>query len=222
VYLEIGSKRVFATAVDWPGWCRSGRDDESALQALVTYGQRYKKAIGRAGQGLRPPAEESAFDVVERLEGNATTDFGVPAVAPSGDGRPVPKTDAKQMEGILKASWAKFDRAARAASGKALRKGPRGGGRALEAIIQHVLDADQAYLAKLGGKWAKPSAAADVTAEMSRVRSAILELLASRVRGDPPPRTPRSGFLWTPRYFVRRAAWHALDHAWEIEDRSTA
>jgi hypothetical protein len=23
----------------------------------------------------------------------------------------------------------------------------------------------------------------------------------------------------TPRYFVRRTAWHALDHAWEIEDR---
>jgi hypothetical protein len=26
--------------------------------------------------------------------------------------------------------------------------------------------------------------------------------------------------LWSPRYFVRRSAWHALDHAWEIEDRS--
>ena len=26
---------------------------------------------------------------------------------------------------------------------------------------------------------------------------------------------------WPVRYTVRRAAWHALDHAWEIEDRST-
>jgi hypothetical protein len=25
---------------------------------------------------------------------------------------------------------------------------------------------------------------------------------------------------WSPRFFVRRSAWHALDHAWEIEDRS--
>jgi hypothetical protein len=24
---------------------------------------------------------------------------------------------------------------------------------------------------------------------------------------------------WPPRYVVRRAAWHVLDHAWEIEDR---
>jgi hypothetical protein len=25
--------------------------------------------------------------------------------------------------------------------------------------------------------------------------------------------------IWPPRYFVRRVAWHVLDHAWEIEDR---
>jgi hypothetical protein len=27
---------------------------------------------------------------------------------------------------------------------------------------------------------------------------------------------------WTPRYAAQRIAWHALDHAWEIEDRSPA
>jgi len=37
VYLETGQKRVFAAAVDWPGWCRSGRDEASALQALCDY-----------------------------------------------------------------------------------------------------------------------------------------------------------------------------------------
>ena len=25
-YLEIGKTRVFAGAIEWPGWCRSGRD----------------------------------------------------------------------------------------------------------------------------------------------------------------------------------------------------
>jgi hypothetical protein len=25
---------------------------------------------------------------------------------------------------------------------------------------------------------------------------------------------------WPPRYAARRIAWHALDHAWEIEDKS--
>jgi len=113
-----------------------------------------------------------------------------------------------------------LDRTAEAAMGAELRKGPRGGGRELDAIVRHVLDADQAYLAKLGDKYRRPGAA-DVSAEMADVRTAILDLVASRARGEPPPRTPRRGSLWTPRYTVRRSAWHALDHAWEIEDRST-
>jgi hypothetical protein len=32
-YLEVGAKRVFAGALDWPGWCRSARDEEGALEA---------------------------------------------------------------------------------------------------------------------------------------------------------------------------------------------
>ena len=35
VYLEIGKKRTFAGALDWPGWCRGGRDEPSALQAFL-------------------------------------------------------------------------------------------------------------------------------------------------------------------------------------------
>ncbi len=35
VYLEVGPRRIFAGAIDWPGWCRSGRDEETALEALV-------------------------------------------------------------------------------------------------------------------------------------------------------------------------------------------
>jgi hypothetical protein len=27
-------------------------------------------------------------------------------------------------------------------------------------------------------------------------------------------------YRWPARYLVRRSAWHALDHAWEIEDKS--
>lgn len=30
---------------------------------------------------------------------------------------------------------------------------------------------------------------------------------------------PRGGTRWPARYAIRRSAWHALDHAWEIEDR---
>ena len=49
---------------------------------------------------------------------------------------------------------------------------------------------------------------------------AMLEALAASVRGEVPETGPRGGKRWSARYFVRREAWHVLDHAWEIEDRS--
>jgi hypothetical protein len=50
-------------------------------------------------------------------------------------------------------------------------------------------------------------------------RSAILQTLERAAQGAMPPAGPRGGQRWPARYFVRRAAWHVLDHAWEIEDR---
>jgi len=40
VVVEGGAKRVFASAVDWPGWARSGRDEAAALEALLAYAPR--------------------------------------------------------------------------------------------------------------------------------------------------------------------------------------
>jgi hypothetical protein len=31
--------------------------------------------------------------------------------------------------------------------------------------------------------------------------------------------SPIAGRKWTARYAAHRIAWHALDHAWEMEDR---
>src|SRR5919202_1530060 len=87
VYLEVGAKRVFAGALRWPGWCRSGRDEGSALQALVDHGPRYAAAIGNAAPDFRPPVDLTAFEVRERLPGDATTDFGAQAAARSSRGR---------------------------------------------------------------------------------------------------------------------------------------
>jgi hypothetical protein len=222
VYLERGTKRVFAGSIRWPGWARSGRDEASALEALARYGRRYASALGRiaAAGEFRAPDGPSDLRVAERLTGNASTDFGVPALAPKVDGGDLRGKELDRQRALLQASWRAFDRAARAASGKKLTKGPRGGGRELAAIVRHVMEAESAYLAKLGGNYRKPAAAGGVDAEMTEVRRALLDLLESLARGEPPPRTPRSGSLWTPRYAIRRSAWHALDHAWEIEDRA--
>src|SRR6266568_1069232 len=153
VYLEVGSKRVFAGAVDWPGWCRRGRDQQDALESLVAYGQRYRQAMGSAARGLELPTGMEGLTVVERLKGNATTDFGAPGIAPSSDATPPNPVELARLEALLKASWSAFDRAARTASSAVLRKGTRGGGRDLAAIVEHVLGADVAYLSGLGGTY---------------------------------------------------------------------
>jgi hypothetical protein len=209
VTIERGAKRVFAGTNAWPGWCRGGRTEEAALEALLTYAPRYAKAMGRRRLGYVAPTDIGRFRVVERLTGNATTDFGAPGVAPRSDDRPVDEEEARRFAAIMRACWSALDRAAVAADGLVLRTGPRGGGRQLTAILEHVANAEVAYLSKLG---ARPSG--------GDARATILAVFASRARGEPPERTPRSGVLWSPRYFMRRAAWHELDHAWEIEDRS--
>jgi hypothetical protein len=218
VYLEIGKKRTFAGAIDWPGWCRSGRDEGAALQALVDYGPRYAHILRTARLGFHAPADAAAFVIVERLAGNTTTDFGAPDMAPSRDTRPVDGVELRRFQTLLRAYWRAFDAAVRAASGKALRKGPRGGGRDVEAIVQHVRGAEAGYLARLAWK-VKPREADDPREELARTRQAVLNALAAAARGEIPARGPRGGVIWTPRYFVRRVAWHVLDHIWEIEDR---
>ena len=67
VYLEIGKKRTFAGAIDWPGWCRSGPDEASALQALFDYGPRYARVLKAKEFTFQAPKDLSAFKVIERI-----------------------------------------------------------------------------------------------------------------------------------------------------------
>lgn len=218
VYLGIGQKRTFAGALDWPGWCRAGRDEAAALQALCDYGPRYARVLHGATIDFQSPTEISEFNVVERLVGNATTDFGAPDIGPSSDSMPLADADLQRFQTLLQACWQAFDGVVQSAAGKELRKGPRGGGRDLETIVGHVLGADVSYLGRLAWKH-KLDEAANPRAELDRTRQAILAALAAAARGELPTHGPRGGVIWTPRTFVRRVAWHLLDHLWEIEDR---
>lgn len=215
VYLEVGPKRAFAGAMDWPGWCRSGRDEPAALEALVAYGPRYGRVLARSRLGFRAPASASDLAVVERLKGGASTDFGAPEAHPAADSLPLKTADLKRQAAVLKACWQAFDDAVEAARGKRLRVGPRGGGRDLARMVRHVIEADGAYLSSLGWK----VASAKGSARIEQVRRAILDGMAASARGEIPPRGPRGGVRWPARYFVRRVAWHVLDHTWELEDR---
>jgi hypothetical protein len=218
VGVEAGSKRVFACALEWPGWCRSGRDEASALGALDDYGPRYAAVVRDAKARFPGPEARSEVSVVERVDGNATTDFGAPDGLFANDDRPVDRRALTRILKLLNASWSAFDLAVDGARGVTLRTGPRGGGRDLDAIIEHVVQAEASY----GGKLAARIAVTDDDrwAARSDERSQVRDALTTAVLEGLPDAGPRGGKLWLPRRFIRRAAWHVLDHAWEIEDRA--
>src|SRR5256885_8205237 len=79
VYLEIAPKRTFAMALDWPGWGRSGKTEDDALEALAQYAERYAKVVADCGVDF-DPALAGKLDVTEKVTGNRTTEFGAPAM----------------------------------------------------------------------------------------------------------------------------------------------
>ena len=159
---------------------------------------------GAAGFPL-PTAAATSLEVVERVKGNATTDFGAPGVPAKADSEPLRGKDLERQLALLGAAWDTLDKVVANAPAE-LRKGPRGGGRDRDKIVDHVLGAESAYASALGVKIRAPAAE---KAAVKEFREAIVAGLRA------------GGVKWPSRYALRRIAWHALDHAWEIEDRST-
>jgi len=189
VYLEVGAKRVFASAADWPGWSRGGKNEKEALQALAAYAPRYARVV-------KLPRDVTDFEVVERQKGNASTDYGVPAMAAKAESKKLTARETERLISHLEACWKYLDQV-RAKVPQDLRKGPRGGGRDRDKMYAHVLDAELAYASALRVKLKAPD------------RRALLAAL----------RKPSPDAKWPVAYAIRRIAWHALDHAWEMEDR---
>src|SRR5690348_8993923 len=126
VYVEVGGKRAFASAADWPGWSRSGKDEATALANLAAYAPRYAPVAKIAKIDF--PKAATDFQVVERLNGNATTDFGAPGIPAKEESTKRTPKQIERMVALLQACWKYLDDV-RAHSPQELRKGPRGGGR---------------------------------------------------------------------------------------------
>jgi hypothetical protein len=212
VVLELAPKRSFASAIDWPGWSRGAKTADEALEALLAYAPRYAKVAKRAKVAFSPPATMRGLEIVERQKGGGGTEFGVPSSTARAESDPIPARELSRLVALLEASWAAFDAAARKAEGTALTLGPRGGGRQVPKMVEHVREAEAAYVHQLGTK--APGK------EMVELRRSFVEALRLLAAGEELPAPNKVRKPWTPRYAVRRSAWHALDHAWEIEDRS--
>ena len=204
VGIETTDTKVFASALDWPGWSRAGRTEAAALEALAAVRARYAAVVHLAtiaGPGDGP------LEVVERLPGNATTSFGAPAIVFAADREPADEQEAARLASLVAAAFTTLDTVVAAAPAE-LRKGPRGGGRDRDGVVEHVRGAHGGYLRPTVGR--EPVGTGD-----AERRATMLAVI-----GRPSDGTPPEGAKWPQRYAARRIAWHALDHAWEIEDRT--
>ena len=211
VGLESTPKKVFASALEWPGWTRAGRDETTALAALVACAGRYALVARKAGLAFGP-IEPGDLEIVERQPGTATTAFGAPDVVFAADTRPTAAADGERLATIVRTAWAMLETVAASAPAQ-LRKGPRGGGRDRDAIVAHVISAENAYARRVGLRLREPDPRDFDTVAASRAE--IADILARPTDGG-----PIAGGRWPARYAARRIAWHILDHAWEIEDRA--
>jgi hypothetical protein len=195
VYLEEGKKFVFAVSRDWPGRCRSARSRDQALESLRRFAPRYHAIVG-------VDVGDEEIDVIGAVPGNATTDFGAPRVIGLWDQVIGSGPERHTRVEVLRSCWRYFDQTVATAPAELL-KGPRGGGRDRDKVADHVREAERDYAPKIGVRIAPRT-------PWSEQR----ELLARRLLADP------SVEKWPIDFALRVIAWHVVDHAWEIEDKT--
>lgn len=90
---------------------QEGLRDRHRLAGLVTRRQdapgrrprptrlasRYAVVAKRAGVAFRPPRTVAGIEIVERLTGDANTDFGIPAARVASDDEPIPSTELTRL-----------------------------------------------------------------------------------------------------------------------------
>lgn len=210
VYLELAGKKAVAWSLEWPGWCRIRSSEVEAIQALIEVEPRYRLIAQRAGLDFAP----DHLTVVERLEGDSGTAWGMPAIQTPGDNRTLDAATAQRYVALLRASWDMLEEVV-ANSPAELRKGPRGGGRDRDEVRRHVIEAERAYARKIGVRH-KPFEMHDANA-IQAMREEVAAVLSQPASGE--PLTPGG---WSASYAFRRMTWHVVDHIWEIEDRRDA
>lgn len=203
VYVEAGPTRRVACSIEWPGWSRVAGTEDDALRALAAYAPRYATVAARAGLTL---PESFDLEVVERVTGTGDTDLGAPDRILDGDARALDAGERERLMSLMLASWEAFDETV-AHTPAQLESGPPDA-RDRDVMVDHVFDAETAYARELGAQVTQPHVGD--AAAIASLRAAITKACRS---------TDASG-AWPVRYFIRRDIWHALDHMWEMEDRS--
>jgi hypothetical protein len=204
-------KRWVAVAADWPGLERGAKTEADAVEKLASYVPRYLEVAKRARLGSEL-ADQADVEVIGRYRGTGSTDFWGISFAPSPlDREPFDAPTFDRQARLLRAAWAEFDDTAARVSAD-LRPGVRGGGRSRDRIIQHVTGqegGDFSKRVKVPAEYGDLPTPAELAVHRDRFVAAMRAWYAE---GKPLGN-------WTIPYLLRHAAYHVLDHTWEMQDR---
>src|SRR3954452_15834237 len=206
-------KRWVAIAGDWPGLERNGKSEDEAIAKLMSYMPRYLAVAERAGLSTELERETEPT-VVERFTGTGSTDFWGISFAPSAeDKRAITDEVFERRLSLLRAAWAEFDETVARVSDE-LRPGPRGGGRDRDRIVRHVLVVEGEDFAKRVNALTAFEDPESRTSERINAHRAQFADAMREWRAQDKPLGK-----WTIPYLLRHAAYHVLDHTWEMQDR---
>jgi hypothetical protein len=226
VMLEIGpkGKKVVAVAPDWPGLERGAKTGDAAIDLLRSYAQRYAPVAELAGMadefaddagGVDSVDGAHGVDVVEQYGGTGSTDFWGISFAHSSIDKEAMSDEALERElALMRAGWALFDEVRSRVSAE-LRRGPRGGGRDRDQIVRHVVANELDWAKGLGVQ--APFDAQLTGEELSLQLRPFRDAYCNAIRAF--HSEGKMARNWPLRYLIRHTAYHALNHAWEMEDK---
>jgi len=216
VLLELGKsgRRTVAGATDWPGLDRWGKTEEAALATLASYVPRYADVARRAGMADELTRQARASRVVERTPGSSSTDFwGIAHVPSELEREGLSDVELERRLRLLEACWASFDDALARASDD-LRPGPRGGGWPRDVLERHTYISESEQMTRKVEVRSPRDMVLDPAGRAIHRQQTLDAIRAYHADGRP-ART------WPLAFLIRRLAHHLMDHAWELEDRST-
>ena len=212
VAIEVGpkQKKVVAVAREWVGLERGGATEAAAVERLLAYVPRYVTVAQQAGVDASDLG--TSVEVVERYAGPGSTDFwGISFGFSAFDRQPMSDAELAREIALMRACWGLFDDV-RARVSAEMRTGPRGGGRARDHIVRHVvLNEQQQWAKKLGLRRAEGVMPSDAELAVWRDEYCVA-IGALHAEG----KMARS---WPLRYLIRHTGYHTLDHTWEMEDK---
>ena len=206
-------KRWVAVAADWPGLERGAKTEDEAVEKLVRYVPRYLPVAKRVRLGSELESQTDV-DIIGRYQGVGSTDFWGISFAPV----------AARPRAVRRADLRSQCAAAPSGVGRVRRDGrPRLGGAPAGRPGRRPLPGPDhpACPGQEGGDFSKrvkvPAEYGDLPtpAELAEHRDRFVE--AMRAWYEEGKKLGNGN--WTIPYLLRHAAYHVLDHTWEMQDR---